>query len=78
MTQINPAFRGSYSIPIAELKTKNPQDLAEYGRKTAEIVTQGGKIEQTDDSVIVTVPFEKEQDYAAVLAKYNINAQKQA
>ncbi len=76
MTQINPAFKGSYTVSIQELKKQDPKALEQYGYDTAKIVMDGGNIAQTNDGVKVTVPFEKEQAYEALLAKYNIQAQK--
>ena len=70
MTAINPNFKGTYVMPKAD------KDLKEIGEQTAKLVLQGGKIMQTDNDVVVTVPFEKEQEYEAILAKYNIQANK--
>lgn len=76
MTAINPNFKGTYVMPKAELQKKDDKDLKEIGEQTAKLVLQGGKIMQTDNDVVVTVPFEKEQEYEAILAKYNIQANK--
>lgn len=76
MTTINPSFKGTYNVPISELQKMNVNDRNAIGEQTANFVLQGGKIEQTDKDVVVTVPFEKEQAYEALLAKYNIQADK--
>ena len=76
MNKINPAFKGSYTVSYQELMNKDPKKLDEYGQETAKIVMNGGKIMRTDDGIKVTVPFEQEQQYEAILAKYNIQAQK--
>lgn len=68
----NVSFKGTYVIPYGELNNMDKQNKEEYGRKSAEIIMQGGKIEQTNDGVKVTVPLEKEQEYLAMLAKYNL------
>ncbi len=79
MTAISPAFRGTYTVPyekLMEMEQKTPDKLKAYGEETAQIVMQGGDIQRTEQGVAVTVPFEKEQEYAAILAKYNIQANK--
>ena len=78
MTQINPAFKGSYTVSYQDLMKQDPKKLEEYGNETAKIVALNGKIEQTEEGVKITVPFEKEQQYEALLAKYNIQANKAA
>lgn len=76
MTAINPNFRGTYTMPKAELLKKDKKELDEYSEQTAKLILQGGKIMQTGKDVVITVPFEKEQEYEAILAKYNIQANK--
>lgn len=76
MTAINTNFKGTYTMPKTELYNKDEKDLRAIGEQTANLVLQGGKIMQTDKDVVVTVPFEKEQEYEAILAKYNIQANK--
>lgn len=76
MSSINTNFKGTYTMPKAELYKKDEKDVKALGEQTAELVLQGGKIMQTDKDIVVTVPFEKEQDYEALLAKYNIQAKK--
>lgn len=50
---------------------------AQYGSEAAKIIMQGGKIKQKNEGVTVTVPMEKEQEYLAMLAKYNIKHNKE-
>ena len=76
MNSVNPAFKGSYTVAYNDLKQKDVKTLEEYGNETAKILAPDGSIEQTDTGVKVTVPFEKEQAYEALLAKYNLQAQK--
>ncbi|MDR1168764.1 MAG: hypothetical protein LBK53_07775 [Heliobacteriaceae bacterium] len=68
--------RVSYTIPSNQLVNMNPANKREYGRESAGIILQGGAIELKKDGVHVNIPYEKEQEYLAMLAKYNIEARK--
>lgn len=73
----NVSFKGTYVIPYGELNSMDKEKKAQYGSEAAKIIMQGGKIEQKNEGVTVTVPMEKEQEYLAMLAKYNIKHNKE-
>jgi hypothetical protein len=78
MSAISPVnFKGTYFLPYQELKNLKTEDKTKsqaFGRETGVFILDGGsKLEQTQEGLKVTVPFEKEQQYEALLAKYGLS-----